>query len=54
MDGAGQGGGRLEEEAVLALLVAEGAVGALEVVVARERVLVHLQWEVLHPCPRNE
>ena len=43
MDGAGEGGGRLEEESVLALLVGEGAVGALEEVVARQRVLVHLQ-----------
>ena len=44
VDGAGEGGGRLEEKAVLALLVGEGAVGALEEVVARERVLVHLRW----------
>ena len=43
VDGAGEGGGRLEEESVLALLVGEGAVGALEEVVARQRVLVHLQ-----------
>ena len=44
VDCAGEGGGGLEEEPVLALLVGEGAVGALEEVVARERVLVHLQW----------
>ena len=43
MDCAGQRGGRLEEEAVLALLVGQRAVGALEEVVAGERVLVHLQ-----------
>ena len=44
MDRAGEGGCGLEEESVLALLVGEGAVGALEEVVARERVLVHLRW----------
>ena len=44
VDCAGEGGCGLEEESVLALLVGEGAVGALEEVVARERVLVHLRW----------